>query len=166
MSKYFGTVGEHTYEMEIVGAERITVDKKEYLLDFRAIESDVFTISLDSKNYRTLIEVGDGESVRVRLLGRTYNVHLQDELHRRLQPASDRDSSARARAEIRAPMPGLVVGVSVRAGDRVKPGSLLLILEAMKMENEIHSLHEGIVAKVLVQKGSAVEKGEVLLTFQ
>ncbi len=63
-------------------------------------------------------------------------------------------------------MPGLVVGVKVKPGDRVEPGSTLLILEAMKMENEIRSLQEGTVAEVCIEKGRAVEKGELLLTFR
>lgn len=64
---------------------------------------------------------------------------------------------------IEAPMPGTILGLSVKEGDRVKKGDLLLILEAMKMENEIVSPVEGIVSQVTAKAGQSVNAGEVLL---
>ena len=166
MAKYFARIGEATYELEIRHGKEVTVDGKRHSLDYQVIEPGVFVVRLNSRNYRVLLESGDGELMHVRVLGRSYGVHLQSEFRRRLELASRGASAGHAETEVRAPMPGLVVGVRVQAGDRVQPGSTLLILEAMKMENEIRSLHDGTVAEVHVRKGSAVEKGEILVRFQ
>ncbi len=67
--------------------------------------------------------------------------------------------------EVRAPMPGKVVRIEVKTGDTVKAGAGLLVLEAMKMENEIKSSFAGIIEAVHATPGKAVEKGELLLTL-
>jgi glutaconyl-CoA/methylmalonyl-CoA decarboxylase subunit gamma len=64
---------------------------------------------------------------------------------------------------VEAPMPGTIVGVSVKAGDQVKTGQLLVVLEAMKMENEIVSSADGKILSVSVSKGQTVNAGEVLV---
>ena len=68
--------------------------------------------------------------------------------------------------EIRAPMPGLVLQILAGPGDEVKRGEALLILEAMKMENVIKSPGDGIIGQVSVERGQAVDKGQVLFRMQ
>ena len=65
-----------------------------------------------------------------------------------------------------SPMPGNILAVNVAAGDTVKKGQVLMILEAMKMENEIMAPHDGKVTAVAVTKGAAVESGALLCTIQ
>lgn len=66
---------------------------------------------------------------------------------------------------LKAPMPGLVLQIAVAEGDVVDPGARVVIVEAMKMENELKASAAGRVAKVLVSPGQAVEKGQVLVEF-
>ena len=67
---------------------------------------------------------------------------------------------------ITSPMPGNILAVNVAAGDMVKKGQVLMVLEAMKMENEIMAPHDGKVTAVAVTKGAAVESGTLLCTIQ
>jgi biotin carboxyl carrier protein len=64
-----------------------------------------------------------------------------------------------------APVPGKIIGVFVKAGDVVEEGAALLVLEAMKMENELRAPHKATVAAVLVKKGDQAEKGQLLVAF-
>ena len=73
---------------------------------------------------------------------------------------------AGAGERVAAPMPGNILSVNVAAGDTVKKGQVLMILEAMKMENEIMAPHDGKVTAVAVTKGAAVESGALLCTIQ
>ena len=66
---------------------------------------------------------------------------------------------------VKAPMPGNILRVAVKAGDTVKEGQLLCVLEAMKMENEIFAPKAGTVAQVLVQKGSTVNTGDAMVVL-
>ena len=67
---------------------------------------------------------------------------------------------------LRAPMPGLILRVEVEAAQAVKPGQGLVIMEAMKMENELKAAAAGVIARIHVQPGQAVEKGAVLIDFE
>ena len=67
---------------------------------------------------------------------------------------------------INAPMPGTIVNVQVKAGDAVTKGQVLLVLEAMKMENEIMSPRDGVIAGVHVSKGESVDSGKLLISLQ
>ena len=67
---------------------------------------------------------------------------------------------------ISAPMPGTVVGVNVKVGDSFKRGQVLLVLEAMKMENEILAPRDGRVLNINTQKGASVNSGDVLIAFE
>lgn len=67
---------------------------------------------------------------------------------------------------INAPMPGTILNIQVNAGDQVTKGQVLLVLEAMKMENEIMSPRDGVVAGVHVNKGDSVDSGKLLVSLQ
>ena len=82
-------------------------------------------------------------------------------------PASAAASVATGEGEpLNSPMPGTILAVNVSAGSTVKQGDVLLILEAMKMENEICAPKDGVISAVLVNKGESVDSGKALLTIK
>ena len=81
-------------------------------------------------------------------------------------PKAAAPAAAGAGDPIKAPMPGNILSVAVKAGDAVKSGQTLMILEAMKMENPIPAPKDGTITSVLVDKGATVEVGQVLVTIQ
>ena len=116
---------------------------------------------------------------RVNVNGTTYEVELEDisggassAPAAPAQPAAPAPvaapapQAAGAGESINAPMPGNILKVNVKAGDAVKSGDVLMILEAMKMENEIMCPKDGTVTAVTVNPGATVESGQVLCTIQ
>ena len=81
-------------------------------------------------------------------------------------PAATAPVAAGTGESITSPMPGNILAVNVAAGDMVKKGQVLMVLEAMKMENEIMAPRDGKVTAVAVTKGAAVESGALLCTIQ
>jgi biotin carboxyl carrier protein len=67
---------------------------------------------------------------------------------------------------LKAVMPGLVIDINVREGDPVKAGEALLVVEAMKMQNEVKTTQDGVVKKLFVQKGKAVNSGDTLIVIE
>ena len=95
--------------------------------------------------------------------GHRYDVEALDERTRAIRDLSAQGAQAVGPAPLVAPMPGLIVRVNVQVGDAVQPGAPVVVMEAMKMENELRAQTAGIVAAVRVQPGAAVEKGAVLV---
>lgn len=81
-------------------------------------------------------------------------------------PAAAPAPAAAGSETVKSPMPGTILDIKVAAGDSVKSGDVLLVLEAMKMENEIMSPRDGVVASVLVNKGDSVDSGKPLVSLQ
>ncbi len=81
-------------------------------------------------------------------------------------PAAASTNAIGDASDVRAPMPGTIMDVFVKAGSKVKAGDILLVLEAMKMENDILAASDGIVNKVLVERNASVSTGDILVTFQ
>ncbi|OQP58382.1 acetyl-CoA carboxylase biotin carboxyl carrier protein subunit [Niastella populi] len=98
--------------------------------------------------------------------GETFEVAIKDALDQRLEEMGFSTASGKQVKEIKAPMPGLVLEVSVAEGQAVKEGDRMLILEAMKMENSILIHADATIKKINVQAGQAVEKGQVLVELE
>jgi biotin carboxyl carrier protein len=96
----------------------------------------------------------------------SYRLPLAEPLTDRLAHSQDREHSGDEREDVRALMPGRVVEVAVKVGETVPAGGLLLVLEAMKMQNEIRSARGGTVLSAPVEKGKAVEGGALLMTLE
>ena len=98
--------------------------------------------------------------------GFRYEVEALDERTRAIRELSGAGQAASGPAPLIAPMPGMIVRVNVRVGEAVLPGQGLVVMEAMKMENELRAASAGTVKAVLVQPGTAVEKGALLLELE
>ena len=129
------------------------------------ISPGVFSVLVDGASIRVLLS-REGESYTAYCGGIAGEVSVETERSRLLKKYAAADPVLTRKAEIHAPMPALVVNVEVKAGQSVKKGDGLVVLEAMKMENELRAPHDGTVKKVLVEKGMKVEKGELILLFE
>ncbi|GAB3992280.1 acetyl-CoA carboxylase biotin carboxyl carrier protein subunit [Spirosoma daeguense] len=105
------------------------------------------------------------KTVRLKINGHLHEIKLKDRFDLLLEKMG-MSSAANAKVnDLKAPMPGLIVGISIEAGDTVGKGDSLLILEAMKMENVLKSPGDGTIKTIRVAKGDRVEKGQVLVEF-
>jgi pyruvate carboxylase subunit B len=98
--------------------------------------------------------------------GFRYEVEALDERTRAIRELSDTSAGPSGPAPLVAPMPGMIVRVAVQVGDVVQAGQGLVVMEAMKMENELRATAAGTIKAVLAQAGTAVEKGAVLLELE
>ena len=104
---------------------------------------------------------GDAQVFEVAIAGQTYRVRLEDERTQRLAELAG-GSREMGTAAVVAPMPGLVSNVMAEVGQSVQRGQTVVVLEAMKMENDLGAPRAGVVRDILVDKGQAVNQGQVL----
>ncbi|MGH2571404.1 MAG: biotin/lipoyl-containing protein [bacterium] len=112
---------------------------------------------------REMVLDREGERVFVSLDGERIEVRVQDDVSRAL--AAFRAAPPTGPSDVTAPMPGVVVGVPVKVGDEIEVGQPVIIVEAMKMQNELAAEVPGIVSEIRVAAGDAVDGGQVLVVL-
>lgn len=161
--RYFVTFDGRTFDVEIEG-DALTVDGQPIDADLASAEP-LRHILADGVSLPLLATPGESRGAwRIEAAGRRFDVDVVDERTKAIRAMTGAGRSARV-AAVRAPMPGLIVRVEVAEGDTVAPGQGVVIMEAMKMENELKSDGGGVVARIHVEPGAAVEKGAVLVEF-
>jgi biotin carboxyl carrier protein len=167
MAKYITTVSGKEYLVEILDDGQVTVNGQVYDVDFESISGQpVYSLLLDGGSYQADVYPGDEGLLQVLMRGVLYEVGVEDEREKRLSAAGGVGAVASGEYVLRAPMPGLVVGLPVKEGDSVKSGNVLLILESMKMQNELKSPRDGKVTRIQVKPGDSVEQRQILLTVE
>lgn len=142
----------------------VALDGRTHSVELVVAGSGLFALLCeDGRSYAVAGQKLAGDRYRVSLGDRDFEVHLRDPLEREIASAA---SAVAGPQEVRAPIPGKVVRVDVAEGDEVNAGQALLVLEAMKMENQICAEGAGIVASVLVSPGGTVEGGQVLIVLR
>lgn len=149
------------------GNGKFNVNGKEVDADIVEIRNGTFHIIINNKSYNAeIIDYNkDEKSFVIRVNNNSYTLHVSDRFDVLLKELGLDDMASAKASDLKAPMPGLVVDVSVNPGDQVKKGDKLLVLEAMKMENILKAPADGIVKEVNISKGNKVEKNEILIQF-
>ena len=165
--RYYVTIGERTFEVELVNGT-VTVDGQPVKAEIAPVPgTPVRHLLLDGRSYTLVAQSGEERGAwDVHLDGGRFDAVVVDERTRAIQAMTGRAGGAQGPKPVKAPMPGLVVRIDVEPGAVVKAGQGVVIIEAMKMENELRAEVGGTVARVLVQQGQAVEKGAVLVEFE
>jgi biotin carboxyl carrier protein len=162
--KYATTIGDRTYLVEINREGEITVDGETFPIDLQAIDDVTYSLLLAHKSYEALVEANGGE-LAVLLRGRMYNVQVLDERARRLAKTRGAHGPASGEVVIKSPMPGLIVAVPVVEGQTVKKGETVVVLESMKMENELKAPRDGTLASIKVVSRQSVEQHQPLVVI-
>jgi biotin carboxyl carrier protein len=143
------------------GKFRVTLDGAEQPVDALALRPGTWSVIIAGKSYvvdldrrRTGVAASIGASEVM--------LRVEDALHRRLASAAGARTAARGE-QIRAPIAGKVVKVAVAVGDQVAPGSAVIVLEAMKMENELAAERGGTISAIHKAAGQAVDTGDLLV---
>ncbi len=154
------------HEVEIGPDGRVVVDGRAHDASLAATSPPHgHSLLLDGASFPLLARGGRGGTWELELDGRSFAAEVLDARTARVRELSAAVGGRAEIAALEAPMPGLVVRVAVGEGDAVEEGDTVLIVEAMKMENELRATGAARVARVLAEPGEAVEKGQVLVEF-
>ncbi len=157
MSTYKITINDQ-YELELAQQD---------LIEIVSVNDHERYVAFANKSFSTQVLETDfpSKSVTLKINGNIYRAKIEDEYDELIKKLGYHSKSEDVISEIKAPMPGLVLDIAVEEGQEVTKGEKLIILEAMKMENVITSPGSGTVSKIVVAKGDAVEKDQLLIKF-
>jgi biotin carboxyl carrier protein len=164
--RYYVTIGERTHEVElrerhvIIDGERVTAELA------RVPGTLLRRLALNGESHRIVATTGEARgNWQLHLDGERVSVDVVDERTRTIRAMTVRNTGPQGPKPVKAPMPGMILRVEVQPGERVRAGQGVVIIEAMKMENELKADAAGVVSKVSAAPGTAVEKGAVLVEF-
>jgi len=163
------TENKKTYQVDIDKSGLTgNVNGSNFEWDVIEVKKDSFNIIKNNKSYN--LEILDinklTKEFTVKVNGLKYKLNVKDKYDELLQSLGMDNLTSAKVADLKAPMPGLVVDIAVNEGEIVKKGDALLILEAMKMENVIKSPTDGVIKNISINKGEAVEKNQLILNFE
>lgn len=143
------------------------LNNEPFAWDLVKISDRSFHILHQNRSYTAeVLDVNAAEKrVSLKINGHIHHVQLKDRFDLLLEKMGMSTAAGTKVNELKAPMPGLIVGISIQPGDVISKGDSLLILEAMKMENNLKAPGDGTVKTIRIAKGDRVEKGQVLVEF-
>jgi len=159
------TTGGNEHVVEVRDDGTVLLDGASTSLDIRRIDANTFSILLNGASH-TLVASRASGGYEVLSGGILLKVDVETERERLLRQYAGTAIAGHHRLEIHAPMPAMVTRIQVKIGDEVTEGQGLIILEAMKMENELRAQQAGKVKEICVARGKAVEKGQLLLLLE
>lgn len=165
MPTYYVNVNGGEHEVTLSPDGTIEYNGVPMVLDVQETGNSTYSVLLNSVSVKASVHGANGQYAVV-ANGYQLDVRVESERTRLLRQFDAVGRLAHRKMEIHAPMPALVVRIEVAVGDEVQPGQGLIILEAMKMENEIKAHDHGKVKEIRVAKGTAVEKGELLMLLE
>jgi biotin carboxyl carrier protein len=182
---YISDIQENHYKIETDANDQrrtIVLDGKQLGIDWRQVAplaADAqghvalggrYTLLVGGKSYEVFARYLDrpdetaGQTYEVVVAGQSFEVHVEDERERALV-GSLKASQVAGDITVRAPMPGLVLSVLKEVGAEVARGETVAVLEAMKMENDLTTPHDGIVKEIHVKEGQTVNQGDILMVI-
>ncbi|HRR08263.1 MAG TPA: acetyl-CoA carboxylase biotin carboxyl carrier protein subunit [Rhodothermales bacterium] len=165
MPKYQAVINNRSFE--IVSDEGLlSVNGEPVKCSLEPIGNGLYSLLIRNQSLPVFVQPMDGGQMKITIQGRSSVVQVKDEKDLLLEKFGVKHGKDAVAANLKAPMPGLVLRVYVEAGQTVKAGDRLLVLEAMKMENEIKATADARIKAVQVKPGDAVGKNAVLISFE
>lgn len=136
-------------------------------LDTYAIKDKLLHVLHENQSYRVeVVEFSKSDkTASIKVNGHTYTIHIKDQFDDLLHQLGLDNLQSNKIAELKAPMPGLVLSILVKEGDAVAKGDNLFVLEAMKMENIIKAPADVLIKSIKIKPADKVEKNQVLILF-
>ena len=166
MNDYVVTLKNRKMNISLSSNSLVTIDGDEYHHELYPLSGDTYLLKLENKIYEISLNRNEQGTYLVAVDGKSYDADIRTALQERASALIDQGNKQSHKAVVKAPMPGLILKIKKSAGENVQHGESVLILEAMKMENDLLAPFEGMIKEINVKEGTTVEKGSILFTIE
>jgi biotin carboxyl carrier protein len=166
MPEYKVYIEEQEFQVDADFQNEVAIDGKKHKIDLVKLNGGQYSVIFDNDVYEINVVQQTDSIFTISAYNEMHELVIEDERARLLKKFTKKEGADKKELIVKAPMPGLVLKVEVEVGQAISAGTGLVILEAMKMENEIKSTRNGIVKEIKVGEKMAVEKGEVLMILE
>jgi len=161
--RYISEVDGLEFPVEILDEHHVRFGGDVLEVDLAAVSGEpLYSLIVNGESFEGYV-YPDEDGWQVLLLGQFYQVRVEDEREKRLRTAYQSTVRSDTELILKAPMPGLVISIPVSEGQAVEKGQILVILESMKMQNELRAPYPGTVGRLRIKAGEIVEQKQTLL---
>lgn len=167
MNEFVSKINSSNYKIEVLSDKEVKVNNENYFYSFERVSKNKFVLNFNDKNYTAIFLKNSPDQLSVLINNNEYQLKvitlIQEEALTIIEKSS---SSLEKTIKVKAPMPGLILKIKKQDGEVIRQGDSILILEAMKMENEIKAPSTGIIKFASITEGKNVEKGTLLFSIE
>jgi biotin carboxyl carrier protein len=166
MNDFIVTINNRKYPVNVTEDGRVCVGEKILKAGISSIANNAYVLRIEDRVYEITANKLDQERFGIIIDACYFDTNVRTRLQETANELQKNKSKMQHHSDVKAPMPGLLLKLKVKAGDEIKLGESILILEAMKMENELRAPASGIVRKIYFNEGQSVEKDSIILTIE
>lgn len=166
MSEFVVTINGKKKNILLTENSTVKVDDKNFHFEIKDLGELSYLLKLENKFYEVTSKRLNEERYSIVVNGSLFEIEIRTSLKEKARKLLEQKSSANHKLEIKAPMPGMILKVNKKIGDDVAADEPIIILEAMKMENELRAPSAGKIKEIFISEGAAVEKGLKLFSIE
>lgn len=166
MNEYVVNTNENKREIKVIRDNLVKIKDKEIEVELSKVNNYLFLLKVANKTYEITTHKLSEEKYRFGVDGHSFEATVRTKLKENANEVIKNKSNEPHITKIIGPMPGLVLKIFKKVGEAVEENEPVVVLEAMKMENEIRSPKKGIIKEIFLKHGSTVEKDAVILTIE
>jgi glutaconyl-CoA/methylmalonyl-CoA decarboxylase subunit gamma len=166
MTELVAYVNKKVQKIEFSNDSIIRINSKNIQFNLVFLDNKTCLLKIGNKFFETTAQKLDDEKYLITVNGIIFEIEVHTALQERARKLLEAGNSSNHKLEVKAPMPGMILKVKKQVGEEVFSGESIIILEAMKMENELRSPVSGKLKEVFVKEGSPVEKGIKLFSIE
>ncbi|MFA7227966.1 MAG: acetyl-CoA carboxylase biotin carboxyl carrier protein subunit [Melioribacteraceae bacterium] len=166
MNEFIVTINQRKYSVKVSDDGEVSIGEKSFKADLSSIADNAYVIRINDRVFEITSNKLEKERFGIIIDACYFDTSVRTLLQEQANELQKNKSKLNHHSDVKAPMPGLLLKLKVKIGDEIKLGDSILILEAMKMENELRSPASGIVKNIFFQEGQSVEKDSIILTIE
>ncbi|MDA3860378.1 MAG: hypothetical protein PF445_04050 [Melioribacteraceae bacterium] len=163
MSDYTVSINDNKHLLKILSNGKVELNGDNYEVELSQLSNFSYLLKVNDNVYQVTSEKLNGHDYNFAIDGYSYNTTVRTNLEEKANEYLQNKAKESGTEIIKSPMPGLIVKILKQVGDSVEIGEPIILLEAMKMENEIRASASGIIKSISTKENNSVEKGEILL---
>jgi len=167
MNKFVVTVNEKKTKVNILNDKELKIGDKKYGYEISHVHNNTYVLKCGNNYFEIIADQANNGQFSVLLNGYHFDAVVRTTLQEKaIHLLEESQTSAHHQFEVKAPMPGMILKVKKQDGDSISQGESIIILEAMKMENDLRAPVSGTITGICVEEGKAVEKGAILFSIE
>lgn len=167
MNEFNIYLNDQSEQVKVIDEDKIEINQKKFDYQLIELSNKKYLLKLNNKVFEIFHLNGSEQENIIMVNGKTLNLTIRTSLEEKAYKLiSKSESDGNHKTIIKSPMPGLVLKIFKTPGETIKKGETVLILEAMKMENEIKAPIDGILFEVIAEQGKPIEKNKILFSIK